>query len=79
MLAYEVVSYFYGESVKYYHILTIFTVRAKIYVNIEGKRILFMRIDMQMRSMTDPKQAAKIREALQKSTEQNSKKLKCFT
>jgi len=38
-----------------------------------------MRIDMQMRSMTDPKQAAKIREALQKSTEQNSKKLKCFT
>ena len=44
MLAYEVVSYFYGESVKYYHILTIFTVRAKIYVNIEGKGILFMKV-----------------------------------
>jgi hypothetical protein len=29
---YKVVSYFYTESVKYYHILTIFIVRAEIYV-----------------------------------------------
>ncbi len=36
-------------------------------------------IDTQMRTMNDPEQAAKMREALQKSKQENSKKLKCFT
>ena len=36
------------------------------------------QINTKMRTLNDPKQAAKLREVLYKFEEQNSKKLKCF-